>query len=73
MESSWEAGEEGWDREAASDVELMRQAWRNEKAAPEVLGFEGALVRRLREQIELQVIISSHLISPFVLFNLMNE
>lgn len=43
---------------AATDVELMRQAWRNEKAAPEMLGFEEALVRRLRDQIQLQVRVS---------------
>ncbi|KAF3334571.1 DNA replication complex GINS protein SLD5 isoform X2 [Carex littledalei] len=39
---------------AGTDVELVRQAWRNEKAAPEILPFEEALVRRLREQIQLQ-------------------
>lgn len=50
---------ESWEEEAsasglASAVEAMREAWRKEKAAPEMLEFEGAAVRRLREQMELQ-------------------
>ncbi|KAL4185624.1 hypothetical protein AMTRI_Chr10g231580 [Amborella trichopoda] len=38
---------------ASTDVELLKRAWRNEKASPEILRFEGPLVERVREQIEL--------------------
>ncbi|XP_074561640.1 DNA replication complex GINS protein SLD5 [Curcuma longa] len=38
---------------ATTDVELLKRAWRNEKAAPEILQFEAALVLRIREQIKL--------------------
>ncbi|AED95757.1 DNA replication protein-like protein [Arabidopsis thaliana] len=38
---------------STSDVELLKRAWRNEKAAPEILQYEGALVDRAKEQIEL--------------------
>ncbi|XP_078161987.1 DNA replication protein-like protein isoform X2 [Carex rostrata] len=54
---SWEEEEgsvSGSGLGAVTDVELMRQAWRNEKAAPEMLPFKEALVRRLRDQIQLQ-------------------
>ena len=40
---------------ATTDVELLRRAWRNEKAAPEILRFETPLVSRVREQIQLLV------------------
>lgn len=40
---------------STSDVELLKRAWRNEKAAPEILQYEGALVQRAKEQIELVV------------------
>ncbi|KAJ0980576.1 hypothetical protein J5N97_008831 [Dioscorea zingiberensis] len=36
-----------------TDVELLKRAWRNEKAAPEILQFQAALVLRAREQIQL--------------------
>jgi hypothetical protein len=36
-------------------VELLKRAWRNEKAAPEILHFDSALVSRAREQIQLLV------------------
>ncbi|KAK8954903.1 hypothetical protein KSP39_PZI002670 [Platanthera zijinensis] len=39
--------------EAKSDVDLLKRAWRNEKAAPEILHFEAGLVQRAREQIQL--------------------
>ncbi|ONK61695.1 uncharacterized protein A4U43_C08F32610 [Asparagus officinalis] len=39
--------------EATTDVELLKRAWRNEKAAPEILNFESELVQRSREQIQL--------------------
>ncbi|WOL16179.1 hypothetical protein Cni_G24961 [Canna indica] len=39
--------------EGTTDVELLKQAWRNEKAAPEILKFQGPLVLRIREQIKL--------------------
>eukprot|EP00268_Persea_americana_P060907 TRINITY_DN7638_c0_g1_i1.p1 TRINITY_DN7638_c0_g1~~TRINITY_DN7638_c0_g1_i1.p1 ORF type:complete len:221 (-),score=40.43 TRINITY_DN7638_c0_g1_i1:276-938(-) len=36
-----------------TDVELLKRAWRNEKAAPEILTFQANLVQRSREQIQL--------------------
>ncbi|PIA27801.1 hypothetical protein AQUCO_07500016v1 [Aquilegia coerulea] len=36
-----------------TDVELLKRAWRNEKAAPEILQFESSLVQRSKEQIQL--------------------
>lgn len=41
--------------EETTDVELLRRAWRNEKAAPEILKFESELIQRAREQIQLLV------------------
>ncbi|XP_042435368.1 DNA replication complex GINS protein SLD5-like [Zingiber officinale] len=38
---------------ATTDVDLLKRAWRNEKAAPEILQFEASLVLRIREQIKL--------------------
>ncbi|KAJ0253896.1 DNA replication complex GINS protein SLD5 [Hirschfeldia incana] len=38
---------------STSDVELLKRAWRNEKAAPEILPYEGDLVERAKGQIEL--------------------
>ncbi|CAK8532563.1 unnamed protein product [Lathyrus sativus] len=38
---------------STTDVELLKRAWRNEKAAPEILPFQSDLVARVREQIEL--------------------
>ncbi|WVZ96221.1 hypothetical protein U9M48_041888 [Paspalum notatum var. saurae] len=38
---------------ATTDVELLKRAWRNEKAAPEILRFDSPLVSRVREQIQL--------------------
>lgn len=40
---------------STTDAELLKRAWRNEKAAPEILQFEAALVQRSREQIQLMV------------------
>lgn len=40
---------------STTDVELLKRAWRNEKAAPEILQHETALVQRSREQIQLMV------------------
>ncbi|XP_020228616.1 DNA replication complex GINS protein SLD5 [Cajanus cajan] len=54
--SSGNEGDSMEDYEAlisTTDVELLKRAWRNEKAAPEVLRFEFQLISRLREQIEL--------------------
>ncbi|KAG6582622.1 DNA replication complex GINS protein SLD5, partial [Cucurbita argyrosperma subsp. argyrosperma] len=36
-----------------TDVEPLKRAWRNEKAAPEILPFEASLVGRIKEQIQL--------------------
>ncbi|KAJ4721992.1 DNA replication complex GINS protein SLD5 [Melia azedarach] len=38
---------------STTDVELLKTAWRNEKAAPEILQFQAQLVKRAREQIQL--------------------
>lgn len=38
-----------------TDVELLKSAWRQEKAAPEILQFESRLIKRVREQIQLMV------------------
>ncbi|KAJ4969469.1 hypothetical protein NE237_016170 [Protea cynaroides] len=38
---------------ATTDVELLKRAWRNEKASPEILQFQTSLVQRSREQIQL--------------------
>ncbi|KAB1213824.1 DNA replication complex GINS protein SLD5 [Morella rubra] len=35
------------------DVELLKRAWRNEKAAPEILHFQTDLIRRVIGQIQL--------------------
>ncbi|XP_061987052.1 DNA replication complex GINS protein SLD5-like isoform X2 [Populus nigra] len=40
---------------STTDVELLKRAWRNEKAAPEILQFESSLVQRIKEQIELAI------------------
>lgn len=38
---------------STTDAELLKTAWRNEKAAPEILQFQAALVKRTKEQIQL--------------------
>ncbi|CAI9097026.1 OLC1v1033317C1 [Oldenlandia corymbosa var. corymbosa] len=38
---------------STTDAELLKRAWRNEKAAPQILRYEAALVQRSREQIKL--------------------
>ncbi|XVF28190.1 hypothetical protein REPUB_Repub15cG0007600 [Reevesia pubescens] len=38
---------------STTDVELLKRAWRNEKAAPEILPFQDGLVKRAKEQIQL--------------------
>ncbi|KAG0452302.1 hypothetical protein HPP92_025775 [Vanilla planifolia] len=61
MESPGRSGVRGQSEEeeamaamdVASDVVLLKKAWRNEKAAPEVLHFEAGLIQRAREQIQL--------------------
>ncbi|CAN1356394.1 DNA replication complex GINS protein SLD5 [Linum perenne] len=40
---------------STTDVELLKIAWRNEKAAPEILPYEAALIHRIKEQIELAI------------------
>ncbi|GJN36086.1 hypothetical protein PR202_gb24922 [Eleusine coracana subsp. coracana] len=52
--SSWDDDDESASA-ATTDVELLKRAWRNEKAAPEVLRFDKDLVDRVREQIQLLV------------------
>lgn len=41
---------------STTDVELLKTAWRNEKAAPEILQFQAQLVKRAREQVQLMVL-----------------
>jgi GINS complex subunit 4 len=54
--SSWDDDDSAAAAEAAAtDVELLKRAWRNEKAAPEILRFDSPLVSRVREQIQLLV------------------
>ncbi|XP_021907051.1 LOW QUALITY PROTEIN: DNA replication complex GINS protein SLD5 [Carica papaya] len=38
---------------STTDVELLKRAWRNEKAAPEILRYQEDLVKRAKEQIQL--------------------
>jgi GINS complex subunit 4 len=40
---------------STTDVELLKRVWRNEKAAPEILRFQTALIQRTRGQIQLMV------------------
>jgi len=60
--SSWDEDEAAASaaEAATTDVELLKRAWRNEKAAPEILRFDSPLVSRVREQIQL-------LVFPFLL------
>jgi hypothetical protein len=46
----------------------LKRAWRNEKAAPEILQFESSLVQRIKEQIELAVIFLFEIGNPNFLF-----
>lgn len=56
MASNSDLGSEEFETlSSTSDVELLKRAWRNEKAAPEILQYEGALVQRVKGQIELVV------------------
>lgn len=38
---------------STTDVELLKRAWRNEKASPEILRYESNLISRVKEQIQL--------------------
>lgn len=40
---------------STNDAELLKLAWRNEKAAPEILPFEEELLQRVQEQVVFQV------------------
>uniref|UniRef100_A0A0A9HQW1 Uncharacterized protein n=1 Tax=Arundo donax TaxID=35708 RepID=A0A0A9HQW1_ARUDO len=62
--SSWDDDDSAASAAAAAttDVELLKRAWRNEKASPEIekaspeiLRFDSPLVSRVREQIQLFV------------------
>jgi GINS complex subunit 4 len=44
---------------STTDVELLKKAWRNEKAAPEILRFETSLIQRSRGQIQLMVFVQN--------------
>lgn len=48
---------------STTDVELLKRAWRNEKAAPDILRFQFDLIKRVTEQI--QLLVSSLLFPPF--------
>lgn len=48
---------------STTDVELLKRAWRNEKAAPDILRFQFDLIKRVTEQI--QLLVSSFLFPPF--------
>ncbi|GBG62937.1 hypothetical protein CBR_g34308 [Chara braunii] len=49
------APEEEDDWTSITDVDLLRRAWRQEKASPEVLPYETALIERVMEQVNLQM------------------
>ena len=53
---------------STTDVELLKRAWRNEKAAPEILPFDEALVKRAKEQIQLMVLFIYQSQNPHYLF-----
>jgi len=40
---------------ATTDAELLKRAWRNEKAAPEILRYESDLVSRVKKVIQFMV------------------
>lgn len=40
---------------STTDVERLKRAWRQEKAAPVIFQFEAALIQRVKEQIQLMV------------------
>lgn len=48
---------------STTDAELLKSAWRNEKAAPEILKYDADLVQRSRQQIQLMVSDNSQTIS----------
>ncbi|XP_058210964.1 DNA replication complex GINS protein SLD5 isoform X3 [Rhododendron vialii] len=55
---AWDGSAAADDHESLSstnDAELLKRAWRTEKAAPEILQFEAGLVQRSREQIQLVI------------------
>lgn len=49
---------------STTDVELLKRAWRNEKAAPEILRYQEDLVKRAKEQIQLMVFPSYYSKTP---------
>lgn len=49
---------------STTDVELLRRAWRNEKAAPEILLFETHLIDRVTGQLQLMVTSPLFLLRP---------
>ena len=54
---------------STTDVELLKRAWRNEKAAPEILQYESSLVQRIKEHIELASgTFSLDIVNPNLLF-----
>ena len=53
---------------STTDVELLKRAWRNEKAAPEILQYESSLVQRIKEQIELAVLFLFGIGNPNFMF-----
>lgn len=57
--------EDDWTQEdIPNDVEVLKRVWRNEKAAPEILGYETLLVGRVREQLTLMVQNSIPVVAP---------
>lgn len=52
------------------DVEPLKRAWRNEKAAPDILPFEDKLISRVTAQIQLQV--THFFFFPLFIFTLQN-
>ena len=57
---------------STTDADLLKRAWRTEKAAPEILKIEADLVQRSREQIQLMVSspLTNHNLAPLCVFQI---
>ncbi|XP_073059499.1 DNA replication complex GINS protein SLD5-like isoform X2 [Primulina eburnea] len=45
---------------STTDAEMLKRAWKNEKASPEILKFEATLIHRSRQQIQLMLMNPLH-------------
>ncbi|GFZ13895.1 hypothetical protein Acr_24g0000850 [Actinidia rufa] len=53
--SMFSAADDDESLKSTTDADLLKRAWRTEKAAPEILKIEADLVQRSREQIQLMI------------------